>query len=376
MSQQSGEKTEKATPKRRKEAREKGQVLKSTELVTAFTMVVMFGALKALGPGTAKSMHSFLIRYLDGSSLPDGGILTQDNIHLVFTDSILTLLTTALPMLLVAMVAGVAINYAQVGFLFTSKTLKPDFSRINPLQGFKRMFSPNSLVELVKNVLKVTVVGVIVYQRIRDIITDFPNLMGQDVLSASRYIFETALDVAFRAGMALIVIGVADLFYQWRKHEKELRMTKQEVKMEYKMQEGDPLIKNKIRQKQRDMSAARMMHMVKQADVVITNPTHYAVALRYKDREDPAPLVLAKGRDLVAKRIREEARAHHVEIVENKPLARTLYASVEVGERIPEELFVAVAEVLAYVYKQKQGVRGNPPRETAGKELTGGRQRP
>ncbi|MDR2670501.1 MAG: flagellar biosynthesis protein FlhB [Oscillospiraceae bacterium] len=348
----SGEKTERATPKKREETRKKGQVLKSTEVNTAVTMVAMFAALSLFGVSIFQSMAEMLTDYL-GTRL--GEKLTPQNVSLVFDDAIFTLLRAAMPLLLVAVAAGVVINLVQVGFLLTGATLRPKFSKLNPLQGMKRIFSMRSLVEMIKAVLKIALVGFVVYSEYKRQFLIFPNLTDYGVDRSGREIFSLCLGVGFRAAVALVGIGVADYMFQWFDFEKNLRMTKQEVKDEYKMIEGDPQIKGKIKQKQREMAAMRMMRAVPEADVVITNPTHYAVAIKYDEAVASAPVVLAKGADKMALRIREKARLSGVQIVENKPVARALYETVEVGRQIPAALFQAVAEILARVYQAAEG---------------------
>ncbi len=352
-----GEKTEKATPKKREDTRKKGQVLKSTEVNTAITMVAMFAALAMFGGGILRGSMELLTRYL---STHLGDKLTVYTVPSLIGDAVVEMVKIVLPLLLVAFVAGILVNILQVGFLFTTKTIKPKFSKINPLQGFKRIFSMKSLAELVKALLKIAVVGFVVYSEYMGRFTHFPNLMSYDVAAVGQAVFDMCMGVAFKAAIALVGIGVADYAFQWFTFEKDLRMTKQEVKDEYKMVEGDPQIKGKIKQKQREMSAMRMMQSVPHADVVITNPTHYAVALKYDDKVAAAPVVVAKGQDMLALRIKDTAREARVKIVENKPMAQSLYFSVEVGQQIPEELYQAVAEILAYVYNTR-GNFGNAP---------------
>ncbi|MCL2748063.1 MAG: flagellar biosynthesis protein FlhB [Oscillospiraceae bacterium] len=349
----SGEKTEKATPKRREDARKKGQVLKSTEVNTAVTMAAMFGALALFGAGVVRGILELLTYYL---STQLDSELTGLTIPALINDAIGRMFGAMWPLLLVAVLAGVAVNLLQVGFFASGELLRPKFSRISPAKGLKRIFSLRSIVEMLKAVLKISIVTYVVYSEYMDRFGAFPHMMAYDVATSTQAIFDMCLSVAFKAAAALAAIGVADYLYQWYDYEKNLRMTKQEVKDEYKMVEGDPQIKGKIKRRQREMAALRMMQAVPEADVVVTNPTHYAVALKYDDKASPAPVVIAKGKDLLAGRIKERAREAKVEIVENKPVAQALYLTVEVGRQIPEELYQAVAEILAYVYNlRKQG---------------------
>ncbi len=347
----SGEKTEKATPKKREDTRKKGQVLKSTEINTAVTMVAMFASIALFGAGIMRGCMELLTRYL---STHLGDKLTVYTVPALIGDAVMEMVKIALPIMLIAVVVGVAVNILQVGFLFTTQTIRPKFSKINPLQGMKRIVSLKSLVEMVKSILKISIVGFVVYSEYTSRFTSFPNLMNYELTISGQAIFDMCMAVAFKASVALVGIGVVDYLYQWFDFEKGLKMTKQEIKDEYKMIEGDPQIKSKIKQRQREMSSLRMMQSVPQADVVITNPTHYAVALKYDDKVATAPVVLAKGKDMVALRIKEKARENRVEIVENKPVAQALYLSAEVGQQIPEELYQAVAEILAYVYNAKR----------------------
>jgi flagellar biosynthetic protein FlhB len=254
-----------------------------------------------------------------------------------------------------ALAAGVIINVLQVGFLFTTKTLSPKLDRISPIKGFSRVFSIRTLTELVKSVLKVTVLGYIAYTSYRKLLAEFPNYIGRDIHGLFLSTMELAFTIALKMAAAFALIAAGDYLFQWWKFEKDMRMTKQEVKDEYKMTEGDPQIKSKIRQKQRQMSAMRMMAQVPTADVVITNPTHYAVALKYEDGVSDAPTVVAKGKDFLARKIRETAAEHGVEMVENKTLARALYESCELGDTIPPEFYQVVADILVYVYRKKRG---------------------
>jgi flagellar biosynthetic protein FlhB len=208
-------------------------------------------------------------------------------------------------------------------------------------------------MELVKSILKVVVLGYIAYTSYRGLMAEFPNYIGRDLYGMFLGTMNTAFSVSLKMAAAFALIAAGDYLFQWRKFEKDMRMTKQEVKDEYKMTEGDPQIKGKIRQKQRQMSAMRMMAQVPSADVVITNPTHYAVALKYEDGVSEAPVVLAKGKDFLARRIKETAREHGVEMVENRALARSLYEGCEVGDMIPPEFYQVVADILVYAYRKK-----------------------
>jgi len=353
-----GEKTEKATPKKRRDAREKGQVRRSTEANTAFCALVMFGLLYFIWPWFTDRLVSIFGEYLGPQSIAraTGGMNVNQLMGLA-SGIMLTLLVTLLPILGAAMLSGVAINLLQVGFLYTTKTLGFKLNRISPISGFKRMFSMRTLVELAKSFLKIGLLGYIAYSEYMKLLNDFPAYVGRDIRSSFIQIMRAAFLMALKMCIAMIFIAIADYLYQWWRYEKDLRMTKQEVKDEYKLMEGDPQIKGKIRAKQRQMSVMRMMSRVPEADVVITNPTHFAVALKYEEQVRRAPVVIAKGQDYIARKIREVALENNVEIVENAPLAQSLYAICEIDDEIPADLYQAVADILVFVYRQKGKIK-------------------
>jgi len=351
---QGGDKTEKATAKKRRDARKKGQVRRSTEVSTAFCTIVMFGLLYAIWPWFTDQMASTFREHLGAQSImqASGGMNINEVMGLL-ARVMLGMFGALFPILGAALVAGVASNLIQIGFMFTTETLKLKFDKINPINGFKQMLSPRKLVDLAKNLLKILLVGYVAYSDYMNLLDKFTSYIGQDIHVSFIDIMRSAFMMALRMCIVMVFIAVADFMYQWWKYEKDLRMTKQEVKDEYKMMEGDPKIKGKIRQKQMQMSAMRMMSQVPEADVVITNPTHYAVALAYKENAGAAPQVIAKGQDYIARKIREVATEHEIEIVENPPLAQSLFATCEVGDEIPEDLYQAVADILVFVYRQK-----------------------
>ena len=355
MAQGAGEKTEKATAKKRADARKEGQVLKSTEVNTAFCAIVTIAFLLITRVSFVNKLVDVFNNYLGTGAL---GTASSGPLNLPVTEGLylrvlLSLAEIILPILAVAVLAGLTANILQVGFLFTAKPLNPKLSRINPIEGLKRIFSVRTLVELIKSVLKVVLLGYILYTEFKKLLDVFGGFMGLNLYGAIIETLRTALSVALKMCLVLALIAAFDYFFQWRKREKDLMMTKQEVKDEYKLTEGDPLIKSKIRQKQRQMSMMRMMDSVPGADVVITNPTHYAVALKYETEAYGAPVVVAKGKDYTARKIKEIALEHGVEIVENKPLAQALYAMCEVDDEIPAEFYQAVADILVYVFKRK-----------------------
>ncbi len=319
---------------------------------TAALLMAMFGALKILGGYIYGGIHNIMVYFMNGSVSTRGNFGVAE-LAKIIGDILIQFLLLMLPLFAVSLLVGIVANLVQVGFLFSGKTIRPKFSKINPLQGFKRIFSMRSVVEMIKAILKVVAIGTIAYLEFMKQFGKFSTLMMYDIQSSAAAIVDMCINIAFQCGIALVFIGVIDYVYQWWEYEKNLRMTKQEIKDEYKMMEGDPKIKGKIKEKQRQMAMSRMMASVPSADVVITNPTHYAVALRYDEKEAPAPVMLAKGKDLIAQRIKKVAIENHVEIVENKAVAQALFISMEIGQMIPEDMYAAVADILAYVYKLK-----------------------
>lgn len=347
-----GEKTETATAKKRKDARQKGQVMKSAEIVTALVLLAAFFMLKICGGliygGITRFSRHILVEYA-----PSFGDLTARAMLGLYLDAGIAFLLSAGPVMAVAGAVAFAANAAQVGFQFTAEPLRFKPDRLNPVAGFKRMFSSRSLFNLLKSSVKVLIVGYVAYSFINGKLPELTVLLGANIRVIERNGFELIFSLAFRICAAILALAVVDYAWQWRQYERDLKMTKQEVKEEYKQMEGDPKIKAKIKEKQRRISMQRMMSDVPKADVVITNPTHYAVAVKYDLAIADAPVVLAKGQGYVALRIRGLAEDNAVPIVENKPLARTLFETVDVGAKIPAELYHAVAEVLAFVYNVK-----------------------
>jgi len=348
----SDERTEKPTARRRRKAREEGQVLQSKEISSAILLLLAFYLLKYFGSYMYHNMASFMKKVMTEYISKDN-ILEGANLWNLFIEVMVLLLKTVAPIIGIIFATGLIISYAQVGFLFTTKTLQPKLGKLNPIHGFKRMFSVHAVFELVKSLIKVVIVTYVAYSYVKDETSKILLMMDMDMVQITAYMGDLLIGIALKMGMALIILGCIDYFFQWRRHEKSLMMTKEEVKEEFKQIEGNPQIKSRIKQKQREISLRRMMSEIPKADVVITNPTHFAVALKYDADVAPAPVVIAKGQDYIAQRIKEIAKEHQVEIVENKLLARALYESTEIGETIPPELYQAVAEVLAFVYSLK-----------------------
>jgi len=358
MSQSSGEKTEKATPKKRKDARQKGQVRHSIEVNTTFCAMAMFGLLYVIWPWFIERLMTIYREHLGPHAIMRAGTgYSINELRGLMSSVLMDMTITLLPILGTALIAGVAINLIQVGPLFTTKPLGMKLNRISPVSGIKRLFSTKTIVDLAKSILKILILGYIGYKDYSKLLDVFPGYIGRDVYDSQLLFMRTAFLTALKMCLAMIFISIGDFMFQWWKYEKDLRMTKQEVRDEYKMMEGDPQIKGKIKAKQRQMSAMRMMSKVPEADVVITNPTHYAVALQYDDKVSPAPIVIAKGQDYLARKIREAAIEHNIQIVENPPLAQALYAMCDIDDEIPADFYQAVADILVFVYRQKGKIR-------------------
>lgn len=342
------EKTEKATPKKRADLRKKGQVLQSRELPTSFILLIMFLAIRIFG----RNIYLGLSRLFNMFAFQSPGYNFQEpnEIMRLITYVALELLKMTAPFFIIAIIIGVLGSYVQIGFLFTLEPIKPKFSHINPINGLKKMFSVRSLLELAKSITKVVFVSWVAFSSIRGEFVNMLKLMDLSAGQIAAYLVDTALRIAIKICFSLLIIAAVDYFFQWRKHEKDIRMSKQEVKEEYKQIEGNPEIKSRIKRKQREISMRRMLSDVPKADVVITNPTHYAVAIKYEPQKMPAPYVVAKGTDYMAQRIKEVAKENKIHIMENKSLAQALYKTVDIGEAVPQELYKAVAEVLAFVY--------------------------
>ncbi len=348
-----GEKTEEPTAKKRADARKKGQVGRSQELNTAFVLLVGFFTLKLLWDSIYLSIASYTTYVFTNLNQ---SVDTENIIH-IFIGIIVVLAKTAFPVMFAIMLIGLAINFFQVGLTFNTESIEFKLDKLNPINGFGRIFSKRSLVELAKSFFKILVIGFFLYRFIHEQILAMPQFMFFDLTTSLALVAEIIFQMAFIVIGVIMIMALMDYGYQKWQTTQDLKMTKQEVKDEMKQSEGDPQIKGKIRQKQRQMAMARMMKEVPKADVIVTNPTHYAIALSYQQGMS-APLVVAKGQDLVAQRIKEIAREARVPIIENKPLARAIYAAVQIGDVIPQELYQAVAEVLAYVYRLKHARRG------------------
>ncbi|MEO5363022.1 MAG: flagellar biosynthesis protein FlhB [Magnetococcus sp. DMHC-8] len=340
-------KTEDPTGKRLSDAREKGQVINSKEVSTAFLFLSATALFHFQGGHLWSAMQTHMRFFFSGAIQDD---LTVGGLTRLLEGTIVSVLAELAPFFLILLVMGIAASVLQHGFLLSWEPIIPSFSRINPVNGFTRMFSSRSLVELVKSTLKVLLISLAVYWALRNHMEQTLMLSATSLEEVVRSLGENTLAVMQTVTITFVAVALLDYGYQRHQFNEGLRMTKQEIKDEQKQMEGDPLIKGRIRQIQRELARRRMMEEVPKADVVITNPTHFAAALLYKQGEMRAPIVTAKGRGEIAARIRAVAQEKGVPIVENPPLARVLYKDVELGHPIPQDLFKAVAEVLAYVY--------------------------
>lgn len=351
-----GEKTEPATDKKKKDARDEGQVAKSKEIENAFSLLAAFLILKFYGLTIGTRLTGmFNLTYDDIPAYIKNynGRVNVKDLTGLFSSVVLEILLILLPILLICFLVSFVCDVAQVKWHPTAKPLKPKGSKLNPIKGFKKIFSKQAIVELLKAILKIVIISWVAYSYLKDNAGSFFLLYDVTLNTGLGNTFSLIINLGFRISAAYLIIAFSDYAYQLWKYKDDLKMTKQEVKDEYKQQEGDPQVKGKIKQRMMQASRRRMMQDVPKADVVITNPTHYAVAIVYDAEIHDAPVVLAKGADYVAQKIKEIARENEVEIVENKPLARMLYANVEIGEMVPPELYQTVAEVLAFVYHLK-----------------------
>jgi flagellar biosynthetic protein FlhB len=348
-----GEKTERATPKKRQDARKKGQTAKSQDINTAVVLLAVFLFLMMAGNYLSTGILSLFKNSFQEYMLMEA---TPGNLRVILLTILKELAFYLGPILLVALIAGVAANLAQVGFMFTSEAIMPKLEKINPLSGFKRIFSMRAIVELIKSLLKICFVGIVTFSVLWKRMPEILILSQKSIGTTLVTLGSLTVQMGLYASGALLFLALLDYLYQKFDFEKSIRMSKQDLKDEYKNTEGDPLIKSRIKQRQREMAMQRMMQEVPKADVVITNPTHYAIAIQYDESKRDAPFVVAKGVDFIAQKIKSIAKENDVMTVENRPLARALYSQAEIGDTIPEEFFKAVAEILAFVYRAKKKI--------------------
>lgn len=345
------EKTEEATPKKKQDSRKKGQIARSKDIGLALTMGACTLAIISLSGFIVSGLRGNLIYFLGDHLLTD---LTERSIKVISLTVAGKIAMGILPIAMPIMLAGVIASLIQTGFLVSGEPIKPSLGKLNPIKGFKNIFSMKTLVELVKNLIMISIVTYIGYNYIKDNFDKIMQISNLYLPTLGIEIKSLVVGIFTKITLLLVVIAAIDYFAQFRMHNKELRMSKQEIKEEYKQMEGDPQLKSKIKQKQREMSQKRMMQAVPDATVVITNPTHIAVAIKYKEGQMEAPILVAKGADNIAIKIKELAKNSDIPIIENKPLARLIYSEVELDENIPQEMYQAVAEILAMVYKLNQ----------------------
>jgi flagellar biosynthesis protein FlhB len=344
--------SEKATPRRKQEAREKGQVARSVEVNSALVLLAALTTFRFAGPYMVDSMNQLGVFTYQNMSASFG----MENVYSSTIFYMVQVFKIIIPVLGVVLLVGLIANYLQVGFMFSVKPLTPKFSNINPITGFQKLFSRRSLIEFVKSLLKLLIIGWIGYEGVKSALPQLIPAMDMQGAEALKFVGALTMKILTRIILALVILAILDYFYQRWEYEENLKMTKQEVRDEFRQSEGDPMIKARIRQIQREMARRRMFESIPRADVVVTNPTHVAVALEYKDGMR-TPIVLAKGERVIAERIKEMAERHGIPIVQNPPLARALLKQCPVGAPISPDLFEAVAEVLAFVYRMnKHGV--------------------
>ncbi|MEW6266650.1 MAG: flagellar biosynthesis protein FlhB [Thermodesulfobacteriota bacterium] len=350
MAEDKGSKTEQPTARRLSKAREQGQVAKSVEVNTVFVLLAAIFALFF----TAPSFYRQITTNLAGTLSRIGQISIEGpDLFIFLIAQIMDVASLLAPILIVITVVGVSINLFQIGPVFTMETLKPNLARLNPITGLSRLFNMRSLVELIKSVLKIIVISGTAYLVIRGELDNIVVLGDMEPAQIGYYVLSVSFHIFLKTCWAMLALSVMDLAYQKWKHHQDMMMTKEEVKEEFKQTEGDPQIKARIRSIQRDLARKRMMAKVPQADVVVTNPSHLAVALMYDAKRYEAPVMVAKGRALLAEKIKAIAREHNVPVLEDKPLAQALYKAVEIGQTIPVQFYQAVAEMLSYVYRLK-----------------------
>ena len=348
-----GEKTEPATSKKLDDVRKEGQVAKSKELITAVSLMALFIIIKIyVGNIGIKLIDSFKTIYgLMGKVIDDSSKgVTVNMAASIAIQAFTIILNAVIPILIIAVIIAILGNALQQRWMVTAKPLAPKASKINPLNGFKRLFSVRQLFELLKAIAMMSVIVIMVYNCVKKNMNILLTFYDVTLYTALATVGNIIINLGIQISAVFLVVGFVDLLYQRHKFKNDNMMTKQEVKDEYKNSEGDPKVKSQQRQRMQQASQRRMMQDLPNADVVITNPTHLAVAIKYDKETHEAPVVIAKGADYLAQKIKETARMNSIEIVENKPLARMLYHNVEIGAEIPPELYQMVAEVLAYVY--------------------------
>ncbi|MGE4213263.1 MAG: flagellar biosynthesis protein FlhB [Anaerotignaceae bacterium] len=348
----SDSKTEKASPKRRKDERKKGNVLMSKDVIAIVSIIGMFFFLKVIFPFMIDTLKQVINTFFDLAAVETE--MTEGMLKDVARELIFAFFKVCFPLLIAAGFLAAAATVAQTKPMFVTDSLKPKFNRLNPIEGFKRLFSAKSAFDVLKGILKITILLVILYKFVSNSILGLSRTLDMDLYSSIVILLDLIMSLVFKVALAFLVIAVFDFGFQWWEYERKIKMSKHEMKEEYKQMEGDPQIKGKIRNLQRKMAMARMMQEVPDADVVIKNPTHFAVALKYDSEKSSAPMLIAKGQDYMALRIIKMAEENDVVVIENKPLARAIYATTDLNREIPQEFYGTIAEILVYVYKLKQ----------------------
>lgn len=344
-----GEKTETATPKKRKDERKKGNVFVSKDVSALISILTIFYSAKLLFPGIYRQLKAFMLLHLDYASTKTD--ITDSFISQIAIGAIQTFAAAAIPLIMIAMITGLVVTLAQTRLLFSMDSLKPKFSRLNPLEGIKKIISLKSTVEVIKGSIKITVLLYILYNFIKKRFLDLSRTMTMGIMASSVFMFESVIQMVFNISIAFAAISVLDYAYQWWDYERQLKMSKHDITEEHKQMEGNPQIKGKIKELQRKMAMSRMMQAVPSADIVIKNPTHFAVALKYDIEKDGAPILVAKGQDELAMRIIRTAEKNSVPVIENKPLARSIFSQTQLKREIEQEHYAEIAEILVYIYK-------------------------
>lgn len=349
-----GEKTEEATPKKIQDSRKEGSVAKSKELTNALSLLALFVTLRLAMSFVGPRLVALFDKYWMHASYDVLHGLDYQSVLEMMTELAKDVVIISAPFLVVGFVVAFLGNKVQFKWMVTAKPMQPKLNKINPVSGFKRIFSVRSLFELVKSIALISLIAYMAYTVLEKHANELFVLFNITISQSLALLMDIVWELGIKISLVMLAVGFVDFGYQRYKHKQELKMTKQEVKDEYKNSEGDPQIKSQQKQRMRQASQRRMMASVPEADVVITNPTHFAVALKYDANEHAAPVVTAKGTDFLAAKIKDVAKEHGVEIVENKPLARMLYYNVDIDREIPPELYQAVADILAYVYNLKK----------------------
>jgi flagellar biosynthesis protein FlhB len=348
-----GEKTEEPTTKKLSDARKEGQVAKSTDLITAASLIALFLTIRIFIKYIGNSFLGTYLRFYGNINKISSEDFTNNTAQLLMQESLFMIIKISFPMLIIGFIVTIIVNLIQVKWQVTGKPLQPKFSKFNPVNGMKKLFSKDKVVELIKEMIKIGIIIYLAYDALKDKQDMLFQLYDMDLFKSIYFIGNIVIDLGVNISIFFLILGLADYIYQKFKFKKDMMMSKQEIKDEYKQSEGDPHIKSKIKAKMREASQRRMMQQLPEADVIITNPTHFAAAIKYDKDMSEAPILIAKGADYLAQKMKEVARENNIEIVENKPLARMLYYNVEIGNEIPPELYQMTAEVLAYVYSLK-----------------------